>query len=237
MTAKQELLQPLSEQEIETLSRFLDTHAVERDGMSFEMLDGYLTAVLSGPDTILPSEWVPLIWVGQEEGEGQNGVFESEDEAQAMLGLIMRHYNRIAAVLSQGGAEFEPWIGEVELEDGEVAAFGQEWALGYLRGVGLREEDWDDLLSDADWQDDIEAVDLLARGPDDEETGAEVATQEQRDALIETMFGFALDAHDYWLEQRLTPATVRRGGPKVGRNDACPCGSGKKYKQCCGSGQ
>jgi preprotein translocase subunit SecA len=25
-----------------------------------------------------------------------------------------------------------------------------------------------------------------------------------------------------------------RGGPKVGRNDPCPCGSGKKYKQCCG---
>jgi preprotein translocase subunit SecA len=28
--------------------------------------------------------------------------------------------------------------------------------------------------------------------------------------------------------------TVRRGKPKVGRNDPCPCGSGKKYKNCCG---
>jgi uncharacterized protein YecA (UPF0149 family) len=28
--------------------------------------------------------------------------------------------------------------------------------------------------------------------------------------------------------------TVRRQGKKVGRNDPCPCGSGKKYKQCCG---
>ena len=28
--------------------------------------------------------------------------------------------------------------------------------------------------------------------------------------------------------------TVRRDGPKVGRNDPCPCGSGKKYKNCCG---
>ena len=28
--------------------------------------------------------------------------------------------------------------------------------------------------------------------------------------------------------------TVRRTAPKVGRNDPCPCGSGKKYKQCCG---
>jgi preprotein translocase subunit SecA len=29
-------------------------------------------------------------------------------------------------------------------------------------------------------------------------------------------------------------APVRRAAPKVGRNDPCPCGSGKKYKQCCG---
>jgi preprotein translocase subunit SecA len=28
--------------------------------------------------------------------------------------------------------------------------------------------------------------------------------------------------------------TVRREGKKVGRNDPCPCGSGKKYKKCCG---
>ena len=28
--------------------------------------------------------------------------------------------------------------------------------------------------------------------------------------------------------------TVRREQPKIGRNDPCPCGSGKKYKKCCG---
>ncbi len=31
--------------------------------------------------------------------------------------------------------------------------------------------------------------------------------------------------------------TVRREDPKVGRNDPCPCGSGKKYKKCCGAGK
>lgn len=29
--------------------------------------------------------------------------------------------------------------------------------------------------------------------------------------------------------------TVRNEGPKIGRNDPCPCGSGKKYKKCCGA--
>ncbi|MDB6167891.1 MAG: hypothetical protein JWM88_755 [Verrucomicrobia bacterium] len=39
-----------------------------------------------------------------------------------------------------------------------------------------------------------------------------------------------------WLynrELRLGPAPFRSAAPKVGRNDPCPCDSGKKYKQCC----
>jgi uncharacterized protein YecA (UPF0149 family) len=35
--------------------------------------------------------------------------------------------------------------------------------------------------------------------------------------------------------ERLAP--IRRDAPKVGRNDPCPCGSGKKYKKCCGAGE
>ncbi len=35
--------------------------------------------------------------------------------------------------------------------------------------------------------------------------------------------------------EAVKPGTVRRGAPKVGRNDPCPCGSGRKYKHCCGS--
>ena len=30
------------------------------------------------------------------------------------------------------------------------------------------------------------------------------------------------------------PATVRNDGPKIGRNDPCPCGNGRKFKKCCG---
>ncbi len=32
----------------------------------------------------------------------------------------------------------------------------------------------------------------------------------------------------------MTPQRLGNGGPRVGRNDPCPCGSGKKYKMCCG---
>ncbi len=41
---------------------------------------------------------------------------------------------------------------------------------------------------------------------------------------------------DVWLYEsgEVKTETVTRAGPKVGRNDPCPCGSGKKFKQCCG---
>ena len=41
---------------------------------------------------------------------------------------------------------------------------------------------------------------------------------------------------DKWFyeEGNIVPKTIMRTGPKIGRNESCPCGSGKKYKQCCG---
>jgi SEC-C motif-containing protein len=45
-----------------------------------------------------------------------------------------------------------------------------------------------------------------------------------------------VDDEWYYVEGRLVvPKTTTRGQPKVGRNDPCPCGSGKKYKKCCGA--
>ena len=39
----------------------------------------------------------------------------------------------------------------------------------------------------------------------------------------------------YYVEgEPVKPETFVREGPKIGRNDPCPCGSGKKYKHCCG---
>ncbi len=41
----------------------------------------------------------------------------------------------------------------------------------------------------------------------------------------------------YFVDGKIvTPGTQVHSGPKVGRNDPCPCGSGKKYKKCCGRG-
>jgi len=43
-----------------------------------------------------------------------------------------------------------------------------------------------------------------------------------------------IDGRWLYAEGSVAPQTVVRVGPKVGRNEPCPCGSGKKYKHCCG---
>ena len=47
----------------------------------------------------------------------------------------------------------------------------------------------------------------------------------------------SVDGGQSTLENPDVDRTVRREEPKVGRNDPCPCGSGKKYKNCCGKNQ
>ena len=43
------------------------------------------------------------------------------------------------------------------------------------------------------------------------------------------------DCRWYYVDGKLVPPETKKNeAPKVGRNDPCPCGSGKKYKKCCG---
>jgi uncharacterized protein YecA (UPF0149 family) len=64
---------------------------------------------------------------------------------------------------------------------------------------------------------------------------------EKREELIVGMAAGVMGTYRHFEAQRLlgteplrNAATFRRTTPKIGRNDPCPCGSGNKFKQCCG---
>jgi uncharacterized protein len=91
---------PLIDQEIEELDAFL----LSDDGLC--PASTAFSAVLSGPNVIMPSEWIRWVW-DSTEGK-QSPEFTSEKQAQRILDLLMRHANDIAVTLTQVPQYYEP---------------------------------------------------------------------------------------------------------------------------------
>src|SRR3977135_3063107 len=97
---------PLIDQEIEELDAFLLSDDGLENAMDVSGLDGFLCAVLSGPNVIMPSEW--MRWVGDSTEGKQSRKFTSEKQAQRILDLLRRHANDIAVALTQFPQYYEP---------------------------------------------------------------------------------------------------------------------------------
>jgi len=92
----------------------------------------------------------------------------------------------------------------------------------------------------ADWL-KLEVVNTSAGGENDNQGTVEFIATYREEGITHAHHEVAefsrLNGKWYFTDGKLvTPGTVRNPGPKVGRNDPCPCGSGKKYKKCCGKG-
>ena len=104
-------------------------------------------------------------------------------------------------------------------------------------------EDWDREATrrwaeKAQWQ-SLEIISIEAGGPDDDEGWVEFAANYSEGARTtrhheRSRFRKHRGRWYYVEGQTPKPHTERLDGPKVGRNEPCPCGSGKKYKKCCG---
>ena len=88
---------PLSEAELDRLTDFLASRGGQ--AMNIEELDGFFAALLAGPDMVLPSEYLPLVLAG---AAAETSPFARTGAANDILGLIMRHWNGIAATLRKG---------------------------------------------------------------------------------------------------------------------------------------
>ncbi len=213
MSNTQDLHLPLSDSELDELDNLLEKYAVPHNGMSLEMLDGFLTAVVSGPQDVTSSEWLNFIW--QLDGEGAEPKWESPQQLERFMALVTRHSNGIVHAFAAGDEGFSPLMFDFEGEDGSNEIHAQEWCLGYARGIDLRADDWAPLLDDVDFSDDYAAVEILAFGPGDEKLAHLLENQEQRDELIESATDFALDAHGWWQDQRAAETAPRSDSPRL----------------------
>jgi len=127
-----DLSEPLNDAEFKELDDFL--LSLEHDDAMLDMseFDGFITAIVSGPETIMHSAWQPVVWGGDDNAP----VWDSMEDYQRIFGLMVRHMNTTSATLMQGPAEFEPCFLEGTVE-GSTHWVVDEWCRGYMKGVDL----------------------------------------------------------------------------------------------------
>jgi uncharacterized protein len=225
---------PLDQVDLAALDRFLMSDRPPPNSMMLSELDGFLTGVAIGPELVLPSEWLPLVWGGEAPG------FADEGEAKAVLGAIMARYNEILSQITDDALEPIFWAAR----DGTLVA--ADWAEGFLLAIMLRMDAWDRLLKSK--RDGHLLIPILALCGDENGESLLGLPPEDEDRVLQEAVEFipgcvsAIAA--YWrkkgpkqISMPLAPgpsSVLHRSSSKVGRNDPCPCGSGNKFKKCCG---
>jgi uncharacterized protein len=224
---------PLSDEEYNQIADVLARFPGER-AMNLEMLDGFFAALACGPDHVRPSEFLPEI-LGETAADSL--AFGDASELELFLALTMRHWNAVVHALSSDDV-FVPLL----LEDDNGVAHGNDWANGFARGIELRRDEWSDLFDDREHAGSLIPVLALAHEhhPDPQlRPYQEPMSAQRREELIVAMAAAVPAIYHYFAADRQRTANeTRKYRPtttKVGRNYACPCGSGKKFKNCCGA--
>jgi uncharacterized protein len=237
MTAPHE---PITEEQTDRLAQLL-AEVPGGQAMNLETLDGYLVALICSPTLVSMNLYLPPVFGARSMDELE---FGSEGELNEVLGLVMQLWNTIAAALSKSLHDKEQFYWPILLEGQDGVARGNDWARGFLRGTSFDKHAWVALLDDEQQGGAILPMFALAHEDDpDPEVRSGPYEADKRDEVIEHMIVGLVRAYKYFEPQRRQlsremqrgPQTVTRESPKIGRNDRCPCGSGRKYKQCHGA--
>ena len=241
---------PLSDAELAVFAGLLeDVSERTEQGLSLEHLDGFITALICSPRLIMPSEYLPVLL-----GNAGMAVFTTPDEAGQFMAFLQRRWNQVVQALNapidslaDPGA-LEPlimdWEGLLEelppderaslLADG-FPEFASVWAAGFLQVLDVWEADW---ALPADSKDEAFVDEMLDSffvliTPQEDLTPDERSTR--REDHVAMAIWSAYELRDFWLDRGYAPSMPLRKAAEPDRNVLCPCGSGKKYKQCCGT--
>lgn len=221
----------ISGRELDELEAFLLSVSGLPQPMNLEMVDGFLTALVVGPDTVMPSDWLPFVW--DISGGGHSPEFHTPEQASRIIGVIMRMMNSIVSNFDECPDGYKPLPEMVDYEgDAEKRRAVRLWCIGFLMGMSIRQASWEPLLSDNVAADATNIISAVAGMFREELQIGEEKEYELWDSVPEAV----RNIRAFWMPYRRRAFDRLKGGEgrTPGRNDACSCGSGKKYKKCCG---
>lgn len=214
-----------NELDLERLETLLTPLSQAGTTMRPDEVQGFFCALICGPDNLEIDEWL-------EDVLGDAPVFESPETEAEIKALLQKYYDAAAEALADGDL---PELTLYSAEEGEAPDF-RPWCNAYMYALDVVPTDWFEVADDEGFEELL--MPIMALGGMFDADGDEPAMMEFTAAELE---GFKAELDDavlavyaYWRAKEQAPTTLRREGDKVGRNDPCTCGSGKKYKACCG---
>ncbi len=181
-------------------------------------LNGLVAAVIVGPEAVPPAEWMGCFL------EGMDGLSAEEDSLLATM-MLIEHRKVVESLRKRGSYEPEFW------EDCDGNPITRDWADGFFTGIRLRNEAWKPYL---EGKGRVLTAMLCVLLQDKEIEGQIIEQGEDPKRLFESAQVKIIDFIQalYSIRREEALDTQTQDG-KIGRNDPCPCGSGKKYKKCC----
>lgn len=196
--------------ERQTLADFLAHPEQAGRAMNLAMLEGYLVALVIGPSTVAPSLWFSRVW--DHENGKEAPVFDSMDDANRILGSLIAYNNAVSGQFSRDPAGFTPLFAD------DATASADDWGKGFYLAMAFARKEWAQLMAEhTAWFRPL----LQPQCPADAKASSAALAK----------------IHTFWQHSRPATETAqpqRRVDAKISRNDPCPCGSGKKFKKCCG---
>lgn len=233
---------PFTHDQAILLTRFLSAPQRPKDTLTYPQLAGFLFGLANGPELIPPSEWIPLVFNDQE------AQYETQDEAELVLQAMMALYNDCVWERTGGHVPLPPGceMRTQPMDNLKLDAPLSQWAQGFGMGYDYLAEGWDAYTPD-ELDEELGALLMtltffsspsLAEAYHQE--GNKKSTLEQLAQSVIEIFPDAMREYAH-LGRSIYQARLESGDfepepshrTKIGRNDPCPCGSGKKFKKCC----
>lgn len=206
---------------------------------------GWLFSLANSPVLLPPSEWLPLVFDDREAG------YETLEEAEQVVQAMMALYNHSVREESAGATALPPRCGlrPEPMDNVHPDAPLSQWAQGFLMGYDYLHALWDEVA-----QGELDEVvggllmvltffafPTLAKSYHTE-SGSTLSLPDHAATILrifsQAMGEYAQVGRALYQARRAAgadaPAPTGRARASNGRNEPCPCGSGKKFKKCCG---
>jgi uncharacterized protein len=157
--------------------------------MGLSDLDGFLTGVVVGPELIIPSAWLPVIW-GHESPK-----FKNTKEAEAVMSAIMERYNEIVRAFQDSPPSFDPVFWETK--DGLTIA--ADWAEGFNDAIELNRDSWQPIFNDKSGSELLKPIIILCgqAGVRDREKEAKLMAK-----AADELTACVIAVHDFWSRRK-----------------------------------